>query len=468
MRFTLAGMQIRTAPNMFRYWVRSLSARLWLTSVTALVICLGVIAAITMYTFSHSPPRMLQRHADIRAAQRIVDGLRFDSHGQPVAVALDEQSAWLFNVATNDLMYRVLDDRGHLLLASGKAAGGEQWEKGNPAEESREDREVSINGRPFDLVTRETQRGNARFVVQVATSVAFNKAVLSMKVKPIPGIVGWTIALATIIFGLTLTFTVHRLLRPLRAASRAAASITPSSLTMRLSDKGMPSEIKPLITAFNDALSRLENGFIVQQAFLASAAHELQTPLTLIRGQIELQPGIEKKELIYREIDLMARQVRQLLHLAEVSESQNFVFSDVNWADVAADVAGYFALKASTENVSLELDSPVIASVIKADRSALFILLKNLVENAINVTPAGGRVTVSVDGSSIRVSDEGHGIDPEHLPFLFQRFWRAPDVQHDGAGLGLAICKEIAGAHGWQINVRRLQVGTAFSVVFNA
>jgi signal transduction histidine kinase len=453
---------------MFRYWIRSLSVQLWLTSVTALVICLGAIAAITVYTFNHAPPQMLQRHANIRAAQRIVDGLRFDSLGHLVAVTLDEPSTWLFSVATNDLMYRVLDERGHLLLASAKAAGDEQWETGKLALENRDDHEVSINGRAFDLATRQTQHGNARFIIQVATSFDFNKAVLSMKVKPIPGIVGWTIMLATIVFGLTLTFTVHRLLRPLRLASRSAASITPSSLTMRLSDEGMPSEIKPLITAFNDALSRLENGFIVQQAFLASAAHELQTPLTLIRGQIELQPGIERKELIYREIDLMARQVRQLLHLAEVSESQNFAFGDVNRADVADDVVNYFARKASAEGVSLELDAPMVPAIIKADRSALFILLKNLVENAINVTPAGGRVTVSVDESSIRVCDEGRGIDPEYLPFLFQRFWRAPDAPHDGAGLGLAICKEIAAAHNWHINVRRLPVGTAFSVLFNA
>ncbi len=110
----------------------------------------------------------------------------------------------------------------------------------------------------------------------------------------------------------------------------------------------------------------------------------------------------------------------------------------------------------------------MVPYVIKADRSALFIQLKNLVENAINVTPAGGRVTVAVDEQSIEVSDEGSGIDAEHLPFLFQRFWRAPDTAHDGAGLGLAICKEIAAAHEWQINVKRLPAGTAFSVFFNA
>jgi signal transduction histidine kinase len=287
---------------------------------------------------------------------------------------------------------------------------------------------------------------------------------IGAKVKQIPAIVKVTILLATIVFGLTLTITVHRVLAPLREASDAAASITPRNLATRLSLRGIPSEIKPLINAFNDALARLENGFAVQQQFLASAAHELQTPLTLIRGQIELQPEIEDKELLFHEIDLMARQVRQLLHLAEVSESQNYTFGEVNRVEVAQDVVSYLERKADKKQVKLRLDATVTQSPIWADRSALFILLKNIVENAINVSPANSVVSLIVDNVSIQVRDEGPGIRQEYLPFLFKRFWRAPDAKHDGAGLGLAICKEIALAHEWRLTVSRLLCGTSFTV----
>ncbi|WP_311006728.1 histidine kinase dimerization/phospho-acceptor domain-containing protein [Burkholderia pseudomultivorans] len=95
------------------------------------------------------------------------------------------------------------------------------------------------------------------------------------------------------------------------------------------------------LNAFNEALGRLENGFTVQPQFLGSAAHELQTPLTLIRGQIELQPGSDGKELLFREIDLMARHVRLLLDFAEVSESETFTFGDVSSVEVGQDVVGY-------------------------------------------------------------------------------------------------------------------------------
>jgi signal transduction histidine kinase len=190
----------------------------------------------------------------------------------------------------------------------------------------------------------------------------------------------------------------------------------------------------------------------------------LHTPLTLIRGQIELQPEIEDKELLFHEIDLMARQVRQLLHLAEVSESQNYTFGEVNRVEVAQDVVSYLERKADKKQVKLRLDATVTLSPIWADRSALFILLKNIVENAINVSPANSVVSLIVDNVSIQVRDEGPGIRQEYLPFLFKRFWRAPDAKHDGAGLGLAICKEIVLAHEWRLTVSRLLSGTSFTV----
>ncbi|XBS69040.1 ATP-binding protein [Acerihabitans sp. KWT182] len=321
-----------------------------------------------------------------------------------------------------------------------------------------------IDGRQFDLVTLAVERQGGRYYVQVATSVVFNRAIMNLKLKPIPEIIGWSLLITTILFSLTFPFTVRRVLRPVRVASDAAASITPANLKTRLSYTGVPSEIRPLLVAFNDALARLENGFKVQQEFLASAAHELQTPLTLIRGQIELQPAFEDKALLFFEIDLMARHVRQLLHLAEVSEAQNYQFAAVDSVDVAQDVVEYLARKADKGRVKLRVEAPDALPALTADRSALFILLKNIIENAINVTPPSGVVNVFISDSAIEVQDSGPGIKPEYLPFLFERFWRAPDAAHEGAGLGLAICKEIAVAHHWRLSVKPSAPGTRFIV----
>ena len=451
---------------MLSYWIKSLSVRLWVTSVAALAVSLTVIAAIVLYAFNHLPPDTFRVSESIRSAHLLASQLRFDESGRPVSINLDERATWLFDFASTELLYRTLDASGHVLLASRGALNNASWDAGDLTSSLGAMKRVAINGKPFDVVTLEIMHGETPFFVQSAASVAFNKAVLGERIEPIPEIVGYTLLIATIIFGLTLTFTVRRVLRPLRVASDSAASITPQNLRMRLSVKGVPSEIKPILIAFNDALARLENGFAVQQQFLASAAHELQTPLTLIRGQIELQPEVENKDSLFREIDLMARQVRQLLHLAEVSESQNFEFGEVDKVDVVEDVVDYLARKADKKQVKLHVDAPVIPATMRADRSALFILLKNIVENAINATPTHGSVIVSVDEKTICIQDEGPGVNPEHLSFLFERFWRAPDSQHDGAGLGLSICKEIALAHNWKLSVRTLPSGTRFVVSF--
>ena len=452
--------------TLFNHWIRSLSARWWVTSIVALALTLTVLAMGVTYAFNHYPEQMLGRHELIEHTEQIASAVRFDGAGRPVSVDLPGEQAWIFSAAPTEIHYRVLDQRGRVLFASVDAQDGPAWLPGDLAAAVDHSERVQIGGRPFDITTLELRQGSARFYAQIATSARLLDAMVGTKVRQIPANVRIITFIAAIIFGLTLTITVHRLLKPLREASSAAALITPRNLTTRLSLQGLPSEIKPLIQAFNGALGRLENGFTVQQQFLASAAHELQTPLTLIRGQIELQPGIEDKDLLLREIDLMARQVRQLLHLAEVSEAQNFTFGEVSTVDVARDVLAYLGRKADAKRVRLELESSAAPASVWADRSALFILLKNIVENAINVSAPNSAVWLVIGAVSIEVSDEGPGIREEHLPFLFKRFWRAPGVRHDGAGLGLAICKEIAVAHEWRLTVSRLATGTRFSVWF--
>nr|WP_249176307.1 ATP-binding protein [Burkholderia cenocepacia] len=122
--------------------------------------------------------------------------------------------------------------------------------------------------------------------------------------------------------------------------------------------------------------------------------------------------------------------------------------------------------KADAKQVTLHIEARDSASPIRADGGALFILLKNLLENAINASPSGGVVVLTVLDTAIHVEDEGPGIRREHLPRLFDRYWRAPDSRYDGAGLGLAICREIAEAHQWKLTVDALMTGTRFSVWF--
>ena len=446
-------------------WVRSLSLQLWVASMVALAISLTLIVSLVLGAFYYFPDKMWQEDENSQLAHRIAEGIRYDVNGTPVSLDLEPRIDWLLKVAPEEVMYRIFDQQGQLLLFSTDGAAMSDrhpWGRQGLALLADSQQKISINGEEYSLLTRKIEHNGHFFYQQLATNTLFNRAMMDTKLRPIPHVIGWTLFIASIVFAILFPLIFRFLLRPLRIASRAAASITPANLQTRLAIDDVPSEIKPLMAAFNDALSRLEKGFKVQQEFLASVAHELQTPLTLLRGQIELQTDIREPGLMFREIDLMARQVRQLLHLAEVSEQQNYTFGDVDRDEVAADVIDYLQPKARGRQVTLLLQTAVDLPLIRADKGALFILLKNLIENAIHVTPADHAVKVIIEAAAIRVVDNGPGIPAENLPLLFTRFWRGAETVSEGAGLGLAICKEIATAHRWLITVETSGQGTHF------
>ncbi|KAG8150144.1 sensor histidine kinase [Burkholderia catarinensis] len=450
---------------MFRHWILRLSTRLWVTNVVAFAISLALLSALAVYVIDRYP-EFLGRRQQMEIISHVVDGLSFDDAGRPVSVQLSGRPALMFRILSVEVKYRVLDATGRPLLVSVPSNGDRPWLTEDLAKAAGTVLPATIDGNEYAVATQRVSKGSVVYYVQVAQSKQLVDALVMSKIDPIPKTVGYVLLFATVIFGLTLPLTISHVLKPLREVSNAARDIEPRNLTTRLSSKGIPSEIKPLIDAFNDALARLENGFVVQQQFLAAAAHELQTPLTLVRGQIELQPEIRHKALLLREIDLMARQVKQLLHLAEVSEAQNFSFGDVSSVEVARDVVGLLADKADAKQVKLHIEARDSLPSVRADGGALFILLKNILENAINASPTAGVVVLTVVETAIHIEDEGPGIRREHIPLLFDRYWRAPDSRYDGAGLGLSICKEIAVAHQWRLTVDVLATGTRFGVWF--
>ncbi|MGL6251345.1 MAG: sensor histidine kinase, partial [Billgrantia desiderata] len=266
-------------------------------------------------------------------------------------------------------------------------------------------------------------------------------------------------------FGLCAFITLRYTLKPLRDVSETAAAISPRSLNARLRTAAVPAEIAPLVDSFNRALERLERGYRVQQEFLGNAAHELKTPLALIRAQIELrEDGKNDSDSLLSDVEYMTRQVQQLLLLAEASEANNYHFTTVRMQEVAQDAASYLQRMAEIADVHLAVRA--VGDVKwRADRAACFTLLKNLLENAIQHAPAQTSVSVEIQGDTVTVRDRGPGVDAEQLPLLFERFWRAAHRRDHGAGLGLAICQEIAMTHGWQLTAEPAEPGLRFRLL---
>ncbi|HUB89723.1 MAG TPA: HAMP domain-containing sensor histidine kinase [Dyella sp.] len=453
-----------TAAPVRRALFDSLSSRLLATCLLALALSLAVVLTGIGYVFAHYPAEVFASEDIEGVAHRLAKSVQFDVQGRPMSLTITPDIQKFRSAFAQDTGYQVDDEFGNALLSSMPMIVSVPHE-GDWMNTPR--CRFESGGRIFYVETVPIPGARKPYFLQVVTSEAFDTALIRIKRGTMPKAVGISFLVAALVFGATMLVTLRRLVKPIRAVSQAAAGITPQNLTTRLSLQSIPSEMRPLVASFNDALARLEEGYLAQQTFLAAAAHELQTPLTLIRGEVELQPASPATHQILHDVDRMSRQVRQLLHLMEVSVLQSYEFSQIDLEHVVRDVATHLARSAAARRVTIETSLRAPGKQIRADEGGLFILLKNLLENALAFAPRGSTVAIMADASSISVRDEGPGIDEAHLPFIFSRFWRAPDNRAEGCGLGLAICKEIVLAHGWQLVAERTTPGTLFTIRFS-
>ncbi|MDB6086134.1 MAG: hypothetical protein JWN43_4015 [Gammaproteobacteria bacterium] len=452
---------MRFAPSRWRH---SLAAQLLCTYVAALMLTTGVIGCAIWFALSRDAGEATQSQLR-RAADLLRQSVRFDSAGHPVVVVpLPSDFAWIYRDFPADVKYRILDESGAVLLSSEKEMAA-LTPPGQPYYSALGSFTLGSSGALLHVRTQPMMHGTKTYYIQLAVSDRLSALARSFMAH---WLVNDTVrfALASVVlFTVAVYFTLRKVLRPLRETSTAAARIDARNISKRLSTRHLPVEFLPVVDAFNLTLDRLEKGYIVQRAFLAGAAHELKTPLALIRAQIELE-GTADREILLQDLDLMARQVNQLLHLAEASETENYVFEAVDLAEVTGDVVDYLRRLTDLREVYVDVQCAPSIPGLHADRGALFMLVKNLVENAIQHSPAGGVVTVTVDSEHLCIRDEGLGIAPGELPKLFTRFWRGPMRRNEGAGLGLSICKEIAAAHRWELTARNTGHGAEFMLSF--
>jgi signal transduction histidine kinase len=457
--------QARQAPPLAKRWFlfESLSSRLLAACLLAVALSLAVALAGFKYVFARYHTETLASEEIEHEAYRLAAAVQFDAQGRPISLSMPSNTEKFHELFAQDSGYQVVDTRGNAVLSSMPAMVSVPHE-GSWMTTQRVGFESG--GKRFHVLTVPIVGAPRPYFLQIITDEAFDTALMRSKLGGVSTVVEISFLLVALIFGVTMLMTLRRLMKPIREASQAAAGISPQNLTTRLSLQRIPSEMRPLVSSFNDALARLEEGYLAQQTFLAAAAHELQTPLTLIRGQIEMQPASAQAHQILHDVDAMSRQVRQLLHLMEASVLQSYEFSQVTLEHVVRNVTAHLARNAAARDVTLETNLLAPGKQVRGDEGGLFILLKNLLENALAFAPSGSAVVITVNASSISISDEGPGIDEAHLPFIFNRFWRAPNNKADGCGLGLAICKEIALAHGWRLVAERTRPGTLFTIYF--
>ncbi|MCA1466385.1 sensor histidine kinase N-terminal domain-containing protein [Bradyrhizobium sp. IC3195] len=309
-------------------------------------------------------------------------------------------------------------------------------------------------------VTRDVAGKTVR--IQVAEDLAHRDVIIDDIVSNFFRRVGWiTVPILLVLLAIDIII-FRRAIAPLWKASQEASNIGPARTDIRLPTEQIPREIVPLVTAVNQALDRLEAGFRVQRQFTADAAHQLRTPLAILRTRIEtLGDGAERRAL-HADVEAMSRIVAQLLEIAELD---TLVLDPDETADlraVCAEVVGSIAPFAIAQRKDIALKGTEAPVLIHGNSEMLQRAVFNLAENAIKFTAEGTTVEVEMgEDGSVRVRDSGPGIGEGERELIFQRFWRADRRRSDGAGLGLSIVRAVADDHAATVSVENLPGGGA-------
>lgn len=320
--------------------------------------------------------------------------------------------------------------------------------------------------------------GGQRVVwLQVAQSLtSLEKALENLRTQMFLGL-----PLVLALTGLGGYWLADRALRPIDRITRTAQAISASQLSQRIGYVGPQDEVGRLATTFDRMLDRLQTTLERERRFTADAAHELRTPLTALKGRLGLLWNRPRTVAEYEsalhdlewEVDRLIHLSADLLLLARLDQRKlPWQPEMLDLSELLHAVAEQVWPLANAKGLTLLAEEVPSGLSIVGDADHLIRLFLNLMENAVKYTPSGGQVILKAGkeqaGMWVAVSDTGPGIPPEHLPHLFERFYRVEEARSrgsGGAGLGLAIAYEIARSHGGTIEVTsQMGQGTTFTV----
>jgi two-component system OmpR family sensor kinase len=372
---------------------------------------------------------------------------------------------------SSDIWVQLTDSNGNVLAKSENlgervlpVVSGEAWV---PVTRTADD------GTRLRILPAYLTAGDQTYLLESAQSLA--------SIDPVMATMGIALLLTIAVF---LIFTVAsaailigRALSPVKKVTATAQGIASSSdLSRRVNYHGPKDEIGELAATFDSMIEQLDGLLRSQRSFVADASHELRGPLTVIRGNLDLlrrnlseEDRQESLRALEAEGARMARVVNDLLVLAEVEAGPLEQQQMVSLKDLILDAQDRALLLAGDRQIVTERQDDLW---VKGDAHKLEQLVGNLVGNAIKYTPDGGTITLSLfqegDWARLDVTDTGIGIPPEHLPHIFDRFYRVDKARSragGGTGLGLAIVKGIVLQHGGKVEVTsELGKGSTFTV----
>lgn len=325
---------------------------------------------------------------------------------------------------------------------------------------------LTVNGERWRVISRTVERGRVTGWVQVVQELEPVEITLrGLRSQMLIGL-----PLALLLAGLGGYFLAGHALRPIDQITRTAQAIHADNLQRRIAYTGPADEVGRLAGTFDAMLDRLQASFARERRFTSDAAHELRTPLTALKGRLDVtlsqsrppQAYVATLQEMQEQVDRLIRLSNDLLFMARLDTGQFISHRETIQAKEFLDaVLDQIRPLAAAKTISINETMPA-GLTLYGDMELLIRLFLNLLDNAVKYTPEQGKVTIAAAAShphiAITITDTGPGIPPEHLPHLFERFYRADldrgrQGQAGGAGLGLAIAYDIAQAHGGTISV---------------
>jgi len=314
------------------------------------------------------------------------------------------------------------------------------------------------------LFAAVTSQGAVRYVLQAETSLLHYQKALS-KLLILLALSSGTTLFVTWVGSVWLT---KKVLAPIEALCTGAETMSDDDLGKRLPSDSPYQEFRRLTQAVNSVLDQFQRSSEVQRNFCEIAAHEMKTPLTVLQGNLEVallkaRTSDEYRDVLLNNLEQVERLIaltRPLLTLAKFTSSKPPVhLVPLDLEPLIQEIVDELMLLADDRRITLSFEAHPVPPVL-GDAQWLKQALINLLDNALRYTPSGGAVTLRLQALgqdvTMAVEDTGHGIEPEHIPHLFERFYRtdwARAKDAAGTGLGLPIVKEIMEAHGGTILV---------------
>ena len=446
---------------MFRF--KSIISRIVILHVAAVAITSVFLSLALSWLLNYATVNI---HNDAMHEQAISVGKYLTPGADGLQLHLPQDLLGLYSQAYGRYSYAVTDDRGRVLFSSLKdSAALFAIDPRSKNVEFLQERsgDATVSGASVRMVI-----GDFNVWVQAGEDLANRDVLTDDIVAAFYKNVGWITLPILLVLLLADIAIFRRALLPLRQASEIAREIGPTRTDIRLPTAEIPREVRPLVSAINLALDRLEEGFRIQRDFTADAAHELRTPLTILRTRLDLLEDKQIGQALRQDVEGMARIISQLLDIAELD---SFVVDPLEKADlrfVTSEVAQFVAPLALAQRKTIALLGATEPVWIKANPEMLGRAIRNLSENAINHTAPGTTVEFHVDQlGALSVLDQGPGISEEERSLIFRRFWRRDRRKAGSSGLGLSIVQRIAELYSATIVVEnRKPVGASFSIRF--